>query len=411
MKKSVIIIGANRAGFSCAQRLLSSDQDIHITLISDDKNVAYNRAPLSKSLRPGEPLSVVKLDESNCLSSSRLTLFAGQRATAIDPEKKTVEVNGIDLHYDKLVIATGTQPRTPSIFDIPDAPVMTLHTQADAEAIKARLESIHSPRVGIVGGGFVGLEVAASLSNICKVDLFEARPRLLTRILPVGIADRIAKRHQEAGVALHMEAHIADVQGHKDSIYVELTSGAKFEFDIVILGLGVSPNIELAQEAGLTLANGIAVNTFLETSADSVYAIGDCCSFPLFTNHELIRVESWRNAKEQGEHVADEILNANQVEYRGLPLFWSDQYELSLQMSGWPHPEALRVNREEGDTLLTFELDAEHRMIAVAGIGRGDAVAEDIKLCERMITERAKISVEQLSDPNVSLKAMLDSLG
>jgi len=407
MPKSVVIIGASLAGVSCAQRLLASDQDLHISLISDERDVAYDRPPLSKGLKIGKPVPVVDLDPNNQLESERLTLFAGQAAQSIDPALKTVEVNGIRIPFDKLVIATGARARMIPAYDIPGTPIKTLRTKADAHEIKALAEKHSNPRVGIVGGGFIGLELASALSEGARVDLFEVQERLLSRVLPAEISARVEQRHRDAGVNLHLGAHIADVNASSDSVFLQLNDGAKFEFDLLVLGVGAVPNVELADDAGLDIANGIAVNEYLETSAADIYAVGDCCSFPLALNGERVRVESWRNAQEQGHHVADEILNGENTKFEGLPWFWSDQYDLGLQMAGWGHPESKRAVRESGDDLLVFELDMDHRVIAVAGIGLGNSVAKDVKLCERLIVKRAQIEPEQLEDASVNLKVLL----
>ena len=411
MSKSIIIIGASLAGVSCAQRLLASDQDLHISLISDEADVAYDRPPLSKGLKIGEPVPVVDLDPTKQLDSDRLTLFAGQPAQSIDAAGKTVEVNGVKLPFDKLVIATGARARMITAYDLPGTPIKTLRTKADAEEIKALVEKHANPRVGIVGGGFIGLELASALSEGATVDLFEAQERLLSRVLPPEISSRVEQRHKDAGVNLHMGAHIADVNASSDSVFLELNDGEKFEFDLLVLGIGAVPNIELADEAGLELANGIAVNEHLETSVADIYAVGDCCSFPLALNGERVRVESWRNAQEQGHHVADQILSGEKAKFEGLPWFWSDQYDLGLQMAGWGHPESKRAVRESGDNLLVFELDMDHRVIAVAGIGPGNSVAKDVKLCERLINKRAQIEPEQLADASVNMKVLLKAAG
>ena len=255
------------------------------------------------------------------------------------------------------------------------------------------------------------MELAASLSESCSIELFEAQHRLLSRILPLSISDRVAQRHQQANVNIHTDAHIVDVQGHKDSVYLELSDTRKYEFDLVVMGVGAIPNTELAEDAGLVLANGIEVNEFLETTAESIYAIGDCCAFPLYTTGEVIRVESWRNAQEQGLHVAGQIITGEKTQYTGIPWFWSDQYDLGIQMAGWPHSESLKIERIDGDKALIFELDGQHRLIAVAGIGPGNSIAKDIKICERLIRQRVSLSVEQLNDSDIDLKQILKSAG
>ena len=407
MTSHVVIIGASLAGVSCAQRLIDSDADLHITLISDEVDIGYDRPPLSKSLKVGEPLPLVDLDPSRKLDSDKIKLLTGNPATSINLDAKTVEVNGIDVGFDKLVIATGARARKLDTFNIPGAPIKTLRTLADAKEIQQIVESKSKPRVGIVGGGFIGLELASALSTHCSVDLFEAQKHLLSRVLPIGISSRVAARHEAAGVNLHMEAHIARVEGDSSTVKIELNDGQNFEFDLVVQGVGAIPNSEIAGEAGLALANGIAVNESLQTTHPDVYAVGDCCSFPLASNGETVRLESWRNAQEQGLHVAEQIASGEHTKFMGLPWFWSDQYDLGLQMAGWPHPEALRVDRECGDQHCTFELNGDHKLISVAAIGPGNSVAKDVKICERLISAGTVLSPEDLANPDLNLKKLL----
>jgi len=402
----VVIIGASLAGTSCAQRLVENDADIKVTLISDEVDVAYDRPPLSKSLKLGETLPVVNLDPQERLKSERVSLLAGVAAESIEVAAKLVCVDGNNVSYDKLVIATGARARMLPPFEIEGAPVATLRTLDDAKKIQALLESKKAPRVGIVGGGFIGLELASALSESCQVDLFEAQENLLSRVLPKEISDRVAARHAEANVNIHMSAQITGVEGNPEQVKLTLADDQVFECDLVVLGVGAIPNDELASKAGLTIDNGIAVDETLRAS-DDVYAAGDCCSFPLALTGTRVRLESWRNAQEQGLHIADQILSGEHSAFGGLPWFWSDQYDLGLQMAGWPNSAAQRVIRDMGESLLCFELGQDSKLSAVSGIGPGNSVAKDIKICERLMAAGKVLSAEDLADSSVNLKKLM----
>ena len=402
----VVIIGASLTGTSCAQQLVQSDSDIRVTLISDELDVAYDRPPLSKSLKLGATLPRVDLDPQAHLKSANITVLAGAPAKSIDIANKKVEVDGNLVSYDKLVIATGARARTLPAFEIAGAPIVTLRSLADAKIIQERLESKTAPRVGIVGGGFIGLELASALSESCQVNLFEAQANLLSRVLPKEISGRVADRHAEANVSIHLSAEIEEIEGDSDSVRLTLADGQNFEFDLVVLGVGAVPNDEIAGQAGLTIDNGIAVDETLRAK-DDVYAGGDCCSFPLALTGSRVRLESWRNAQEQGLHIANQIVSGEHSAFDGMPWFWSDQYDLGLQMAGWPNSNSQQVIRDMGETLLCFELDPDSKLSAVSGIGPGNSVAKDIKVCERLMAAGRILSAQELADPAVKLKKLL----
>jgi 3-phenylpropionate/trans-cinnamate dioxygenase ferredoxin reductase subunit len=223
-----------------------------------------------------------------------------------------------------------------------------------------------------------------------------------------GVPERIARivhdRHQAAGVELILGTGIASIGPHS----VTLSDGREFAADDVVAGIGAAPDTSLAEAAGLAIENGIAVDATLRTSDPHIYAAGDCCSFPhaLFGGAR-IRLEAWRNAQAQGSHAAENMLGADK-EFQAVPWFWSDQYELSLQIAGLPQQGADIVERKPGpDSLLLFHLSPDGRLVGASGIGPGNAIARDIKLSEMLIARRAHPDAAALADPSVALKSLL----
>jgi 3-phenylpropionate/trans-cinnamate dioxygenase ferredoxin reductase subunit len=257
----------------------------------------------------------------------------------------------------------------------------------------------------LVGGGFIGLELAASaVKRGARVTLIEALPRILMRGVPERIARIVHERHQAAGVDLIVGAGIADITPHS----VRLSDGREIAADTVVAGIGAAPDTRLAEAAGLSIDNGIAVDATLATSDPDIYAAGDCCSFPhMLFGGTRIRLEAWRNAQSQGSHAAENMLGAAK-EYQAVPWFWSDQYDLSLQISGLPSEGTNVVERQPGpDSLLLFHLAKDGRLVGASGIGPGNAVARDIKLSEMLIAKGAHPSPAALADASIGLKSLL----
>ena len=223
--------------------------------------------------------------------------------------------------------------------------------------------------MAIIGGGFIGLELAASAAKRgCHVTVIEAQPRVLMRGVTQEIATRIAARHVEAGVSILANASIAQIGLDR----IVLSDGREVAADIIIAGIGAAPRFKLAEQAGLAIDNGISCNTYLQTSDPHIFAVGDCCSFPhpIFGN-ERLRLEAWRNASDQAI-VAVENMLGGQRQYEAVPWFWTDQYELNLQIAGLPHLGVSVVKRvPKENALILCHVGAEGRLISASGIGAG----------------------------------------
>jgi 3-phenylpropionate/trans-cinnamate dioxygenase ferredoxin reductase subunit len=401
---SMVIVGGGKAGARAAVAFRENAWKGPITLISDEALAPYDRPPLSKAaiMDEAEPQPAYLLDEG-MMASLEVDFLRGNAATAIDRNAKIVSLaNGRKISYDRLLIATGAEPRRLSQAGAERA--LLLRDLADSA--KIRSEFIGGKSVAIIGGGFIGLELAASAAKRgCRVTVVEAQPRVLMRGVPPYIATRIAARHAEAGVAILTSASIAEIGSDK----IRLSDGCEVSADIVIAGIGAAPRIELAEQAGLALDNGIACNTFLQTSDPHIFAVGDCCSFPhpVFGN-ERLRLEAWRNASDQAI-VAVENMLGGQKPYEAVPWFWTDQFELTLQIAGLPHRGVSIVQRvpKEG-ALILCHLDSEGRLVGASGIGQGNSIARDIRLLEMLIGKKAAPDPALLADPAFQLKSLLN---
>jgi 3-phenylpropionate/trans-cinnamate dioxygenase ferredoxin reductase subunit len=240
------------------------------------------------------------------------------------------------------------------------------------------------------------------------VTVVEMAPTLMGRVVPAALAASMATRHEQEGVALRLDVGVERIERTSNRVRVVLTDGQCVEGDTVVAGVGALPNVELAERAGLAIDNGIAADRHLRTSDPAIFAAGDCCSFPhpLYGDQRL-RLEAWRNALDQADVVARNLLGADEP-YERVPWFWTDQYELSLHIAGLPHAATHTVERERADgVVLHCGLDDSGRLVAASGVATGTAVAKDIRLAELLIAARTHPDPAALADPTVTLKSLI----
>jgi 3-phenylpropionate/trans-cinnamate dioxygenase ferredoxin reductase component len=405
----MVIVGGGKAGARAAVALRENGYDGPVTLITDEVHAPYDRPPLSKGIitdveQPAPPF----LTDCATLKSINVTLIAGSGAGAIDRATKTVTLrDGRIFVYEKLLLATGAMPRRLNIpgADLPR--VRYLRTYDDALALRENIS--HGKHIIIIGGGFIGLEVAASA---CKrgadVTLIEGLPRMLSRGVPDEIATVVAARHMAQGVAIRCGTVIAGFEEHDAKIVARLDDGTVITGDLVLVGIGAVPMCALADNAGLTCDNGIAVNHKLQTSDPNIFGAGDCVSFPLIVyGGRRVRLESWRNAQVQGALAGANMLGKSET-LLTVPWFWSDQYDLTISIAGLADEGAFKVRRDLSDTaFILFHIAYDGRLVAASGIGIGNAVAKDIRLSEMIIAKGLKPTAVELADSTFNLKRLL----
>lgn len=402
-ERGMVIVGGGMAGARAIVSLRANGFQGPVTLVGEETLLPYDRPPLSKAmlLEETEPQPVHLLDDG-MIHSLNAVFVRGVKATGIDRKARALVLeDGRAIAYDKLLIATGAKPRRLAIEGGELA--YTLRDFADGDHLRHRLRQSRS--AAIIGGGFIGLEVASSARKLgLEVTLVEAQPRILMRGVPEEIARVVHARHVEAGVTMQVGTALKAVETDG----VRLADDRKVKAEIVVAGIGAAPEISLAQAAGLAIDNGIACDATLQTSDPDIYAAGDCCSFPhgLFGDKRM-RLEAWRNATDQA-NVATENMLGGAKHYMAVPWFWSDQYDLSLQIAGNPADGPEIVKRQTGEqSFVMFHRNHEGRLVGASGIGPGNSIARDVKLAEMLIAKRAAPSAEQLADPSVQLKALL----
>jgi 3-phenylpropionate/trans-cinnamate dioxygenase ferredoxin reductase subunit len=388
-----VVVGAGEAGTRAALALRDAGA-APVTLIGAEPHPPYERPPLSKP--KGAGVTIRPIAQTLDGIDARL----GIEAEAIDRAERTVRLSdGSSVGYDRLLLATGARPRALP-FDR-DGAALVLRTRGDAEAIFGLAKP--GARAVIFGAGLIGLELAAELRQLgLAVTVLEAAPRAMGRVLPAPIAAELVARHVEEGVGIRFDAQAEAVAPGR----VTLMGGEALLADLVIAAIGVIPNTALAEEAGLPTANGIVTDAGLRTEDPAIFAAGDCAAID-HPHYGRFRFETWRNACDQGALAARAMLGED-VAFAVHPWFWSDQYDLGLQMVGLHDPARTLVRRELADGgSISFELDQGGVLRAACGLGPGVSVAKDIRLAEMMIEKTARPALDALGDQATSLKALL----
>lgn len=330
----VIIAGGGQAGAQCAQSLRQGGFQGSIILLGDEHFAPYERPPLSKDYLSGKrDAKKLLLRKPEFWQDRQIAILTGRRIEVVDPVARHVTLeDGESLSYGKLVWATGGRPRLPVCRGVNLAGVHTIRTITDIDRLK--VEIAPGARIVIVGGGYIGLETAAVLRGMdFPVTIVEAQGRLLARVTSPPVSQFFLKLHRSRGVDVRLSTQVEALSGDGRVSGVLLSDGSTLPADIVIFGIGITPNVEPLATAGLACPNGVTVDEFCQTSDPHILAIGDCANHPNAFSGTTIRLESVQNAIDQGKVAADSLLERPKP-YAALPWFWSDQYDIKLQSAG-----------------------------------------------------------------------------
>lgn len=367
MQEEIVIIGAGQAGAQVAQSLRQGGFEGPLRLIGDEPYLPYQRPPLSKKFLAGEiETDGLLLRPPAFFAANDIDLIPDKRVAAIDRKSKRLRLeNGDTLPYGKLVLATGTRARSLPIKGADKQGVLTLRSIADVDVIRKRLETC--TRVAIIGAGYIGLEVAAVAKGLGKdVSVIEAQDRPMKRVVSETVSAFFADLHRSKGIDLRLNTGIEAIEGNGDATGVRLASGETVPAGLVLMAVGAEPNDSLAEEAGVETDNGILVDGSGQTSAPDIYAAGDCTRFYSNRYKRSVRMESVQNAIDQAKIVAQALVGQD-VDYDPLPWFWSDQYDIKLQIAG--------LSDGYDDTVVVGS--TEDRKFYVAYLKAGQLIAVD----------------------------------
>ena len=400
----ILIVGSGHAGVELAMALRQRGHAGPVTLLGDEPDLPYQRPPLSKEFLRSAEDAGLPLKAESLYAAKDIELLLGVRAEAIDRAARTLRLHdGRSLGYDHLVLATGARNRIPPIPGLDHAPQLALRTLADARALHRRLDDLR--HVTIIGGGFIGLEVAALLrARGIAVDLVEATPTLMGRVLSKEMSAHFRFFHEGLGTKLHFETLVRGVHGGGHDWSVSLSSGDEISTDAILVAAGVVPNVELASAAGLAVENGIVTDAGMQTVDPAISAIGDCAAYPNAFTGGMARLESVQNAVDQAKHVVARLTGEPAAPFVAVPWFWSNQGSQRLQIAGIGTGHDSTVHRgEPGADKFSVFLYRGERLLAVESVN----AAADHMIARRLIGQGATVAKDTAANLSKDLKALL----
>lgn len=396
-----VIVGASHGGAQVATRLRRLGWRGSISLIGEEAHLPYHRPPLSKDYLKGvKTKEGILLHAEAAYAKSDVDLMLGSRVEHIDREQHCVVLaTGEPLAYDKLVLAVGSRPR---VLPLPGAELDSVHYLRNVDDVdRIRAAAGKGGSAVVIGGGYIGLEVAASLRTLgMEVTVLEALERVLQRVTCESISAFFTRVHREEGVDIRTQAQAKAICGDDSVTGVELESGEVLAASLVVVGIGIVPNTDLAEEAGLAINNGIEVNEYAQTNDPAIYSIGDCTSFVHPRYGRRIRLESVQNANDQAM-VAAKSICGQAVAYDAVPWFWSDQYDVKLQIAGLAEGAdevIMRGNQVTGRSMSILYLKNK-KLLAVDAINR----PRDFVFGKKLILNESMLDTHKLADSNTIL--------
>lgn len=343
MQKVVIVGGGHAAAQLCAS-LIEGGFPGSLTLVCEEASLPYHRPPLSKTYIKDPEAPIQLLRPEAVYADAGVQVLLADPAVGIDRDARVLTLaSGKQLDYDALVLATGTRARR--LPDVPEELQNLIYLRNADDAARLRAAIADAPSVTVVGGGFIGLEIAATAGALGRpVTVFESAPRLLARSVSPEASEHVARVLHDSGVDLRLSSDLQHIRTENGRVRSVVVNEVEHPVDLLVAGIGAVPEITLAQAAGLDCLNGIVMDGLMQTSAPGIYAIGDCTSFPYARWGKTLRLESVQNANDQARTLAG-VLLGTKTPYHALPWFWSDQGALRLQIAGLAPPDTERVLR------------------------------------------------------------------
>jgi 3-phenylpropionate/trans-cinnamate dioxygenase ferredoxin reductase subunit len=395
--QTVVVIGGGQAAGWIVKTLRKEGFDGRLVMVADEIHLPYERPPLSKAVLAGDAdIDTVRLVDHDAFAALNVEAWQPECAESIDRDARIVRTaSGREVHYDRLVIATGGAARRLPASLVQTSHLAYLRTLDDAMLIGKRLRESHSKRLLVIGGGWIGLEVAATAKKLgVDVTVVEGAPRLCGRSVPESVSDFLLKLHRDNGVDVRLNASLVSLDDYGDGVRAQLADGTTVEADFAVAGIGLKPHTGIAERAGIDVNDGIVVDEFGATNDAHVFACGDVANHPNAWLKRRVRLESWANAQNQAIATARAVLGVR-TPYAEIPWFWSDQYDVNLQILGDVPPGAVPIVRGDLDarraSLFFLDGDALRGVIAINA-------TRDLKVAKKWMSQGRAVDIAALAD-------------
>ena len=411
-KKHIVILGGGQTAAYAAQEIRKIDTSSKLTIISEENHLPYERPPLSKDLI----LNKISFDQclffsKNYYLENNIDFVKNTNIVSADfLNQKIYSFKGITYDYDKLLVATGASNRFLTVDKtelLPDENLIYLRNVDESQKIKNKIT--HANNILIIGGGFIGLEIASSCSQLGKkVTILERGDQLMGRVIPREIATIIEEKHKNCGNKIYLNADIKKMHKLETGSYeISFNSSQKIISDLIIIGIGSLPNTSILKNTKLNIENGVVTDEYCQTSITNIYAAGDVANFyhPYYGMH--IRLESFKHAQNHGINAGKNIVG-NKTSYKEIPWMWSDQFELNLQMTGLCNDfdNIAQRGKDLSEGIIYFFLKSR-KIIGACGIGIGGKVGRDIRLAGKLSEKKIKVTKEILADKKQKLNKII----
>ena len=403
--KKILIIGGGQAAAYASKEIRSIDTDSDVTIISEEKYLPYERPPLSKDyILDKVTFNNLLFFPKNFYVENNIKFIGSTKITKVDFDNKKISSSLNSYEYDQLLIATGSSNRHLVINGqtiLPQENIIYLRDFEESHSLKEKMNK--AKNITIIGGGFIGLEIASSAVQKGKnITVLERAEQLMGRVIPLKIANLIQEKHESMGTKINLNVEIKNIEQKNDAFTIHYNNETLLS-DLIIIGVGSKPNTEIFQNTSLKIDNGILTDEFSATSIEDVFAAGDVSSFyhPFYQDH--MRLESYKHAQNHGINAGKNLIGLK-TSYSEIPWMWSDQFNLNLQLTGICNDYETSVQR--GSTLedgIIYFFLKNRKIMGACGLGVGGKVGRDIRLAGKLSEKKIKVTKELLSDKNIKL--------
>ena len=407
MKKKILILGGGQSALYAAREIRRNDEEASITILGEEKQLPYERPPLSKDYLLNKKNEEDLVFNNSKVLDDKKIFYINTNIEKVDFNTKTlVSNNEKEYSYDILLIATGSENNKLKLDNNLEDEIYYLRNLEEAKIIKKKIENKNN--IVIIGGGFIGLEIASSLSQLNKkVTLIEIGNQLMGRIIPKPIADLVKHTHEAAGNKIILNKQILQISKYNENYKILLSDNSELEVDFIIAGIGSKPSVSLFENTDLKLDNGIVTNEFCETSIKDVYAAGDVSNFyhPLYKQY--IRLESYQHAQNHGI-CAGKNISGLKTEYTSIPWMWSDQFNLNLQLTGICEnfDEIIERGKDIENGIIYFFLKNKS-IKGACGLGVAGKVGRDIRITTKLAEKNVMVDKRILGDESQKLNKLI----